>query len=425
MEIVLPLLGALFFVYLLARGLGEVALRLRIPALVGEILAGIVIANVAWGSFHLENWIGLNAATSTGTVNLDALKGLGDIGVVFLAFAIGLEILPSAVRRFARSSGHTALWGTTVSFLVGFSLLLAVEGLAAWPAALFAGASLVVASLIVTARYLRDHDLLGSNEAHIILGASLIEDVVGAALLTVVLAITAETEHGPIDLVYQVGIVVAGALIFVGFFLLLAPRLLRRYVAGARAEPARPRWATRNAAFVLALLLCLGASALAASVQLASIVGALLGGMAISEFRDRFDLRSGFEALNTFFVPFFFAGIGLLVSVNDLLAVWPLASALTVLAVLGKFAGAPSEARQLGWRGALRVGAGLTPRGEVGIVVALTAFTAGLISGDIYTAIVVMSIVTAIVGPVLLHRFTRDLPPPADTGPPEPAVTGA
>ncbi len=422
MEIFLPLLGALFFVYLLGRGLGEVALRVRLPALVGEIIAGIVIANLTWGSFRLESWIGLSPATASGTVNLDALSGLGEIGVVFLAFAVGLEIVPSVVRKFARIAGTAAVWGTTISFLAGFALVLGIEGLAAWPAALFAGTALVVASLTVTTRLLREHGLLATDEAHIIIGASLIEDVVGAALLTVVLALTAETHHGPIDLLYQVAIIVGGALAFVGFFLFLLPKWIRRQVQN---RGSRPRFVTRNAAFVLALLFCLGASALAESVQLASILGAVLAGMAISEFRDQFDLRSQFEALNTLFVPFFFVGIGLLVSVNDLLEVWPLASALTALAVLGKFAGAPAEARHLGRRAALRVGAGLTPRGEVGIVVALTAFATGLISGDLYTAIVVMSIATSVLGPILLHRLGADRPPTTEFEPPGTGATGA
>jgi Kef-type K+ transport system membrane component KefB len=417
---VLPLLGALFFVYLFARGLGELALRLRLPALVGEIIAGIVIANVALGSFHLEAAIGLSATSTTGTVSIDALTTLADIGIVFLAFAVGLEILPSAVRRVARSAAKTAAWGTTLPFVFGFTFLIILDGPGAWPAALFAGVALAVSSLVVTARLLREHQLLGMDEAHVILGAALIEDVVGAVALTIVLALTAESDHGPIDLVYQVGILVAGAVISALFFLVVAPPLLRRYAA----RPSRPHLATQNAAFVLALLLCLGAAALASTFQVASIVGAVLAGMALAEFRDRFDLRARFEALNTFFVPFFFAGIGLLVSTNELLAIWPIAAALTVLAVAGKLASVPAESRNLGRRGALRVGSGLIPRGEVAILVAVTAFGSGLITGDLYSAIVVMAIVTSVIGPILLHRLSGGGAPGTETGTGQPEPAG-
>jgi Kef-type K+ transport system membrane component KefB len=172
---------------------------------------------------------------------------------------------------------------------------------------------------------------------------------------------------------------------------------------------------TRNAAFILVLLLCLGASALAASFQLASIVGAFFAGMAFSEFRDRYDLRSRFETLNTFFVPFFFVSIGLFVSTGDLVATWPLAAALTVLAVGGKFASVAYDAGEIGRRPALRVAAGLVPRGEVGIIVALTAYVAGLITADLYTAIVVMAIVTSALGPYLLSRLFLEKAPAVGT----------
>ena len=419
MVLALPLLGALFFVYLFALAFGAATRRLGLPVLVGEILAGIVIANLAVGSFDLESWIGLGAASSQGVVSRDALTGLADIGVIFLAFAVGLEVLPSAVARFARPAAKTAAWGTTVPFALGFGFVLLLRGPGAWPAALFVGVALTVTSLTITARLLRDHGLLDSNEAHLILGASLIEDVVGAALLALALGVTAETDHGPIDLVYQVALVLGGALLFVVVFFRIAPRLLRRHAASGPATPASP--AARNTALVLAILLCFGASALASSFQLASIIGALLAGMALAEFRDRYDLRERFATLNTLFAPFFFAAIGLLISVGDLLAVWPLAAALTALAVLGKLASVPREASLLGPQTALRVAAGLVPRGEVGVIVALTAFEAGLISADLYTAIVVMAIATSVIGPILLHRWFRESPPPREEGP-APAV---
>jgi Kef-type K+ transport system membrane component KefB len=419
MALALPLLGALFFVYLLALAFGEASRRIGIPALVGEIVAGIVIANLAVGSFDLESWVGLSAASSQGVVGRDALSGLADIGVVFLAFAVGLEVLPSAVRRFTRPAAITAAWGTTIPFVLGFVLVLLLLGSGSWPAALFVAVALTVTSLTVTARFLRDHALLDSQEAHLILGASLIEDVVGAVLLTVVLGVTATTDHGPIDLLYQIFVVLAGAVLFALFFFRIAPALLRKY---ARADPERAATpAGRQVAFVLAILLCLGASALANSFQLASIVGALLAGMALAEVRDRYDLRPRFAALNTFLVPFFFASIGLLVSAGELLAVWPLAVAVTVLAVAGKLVSVPFEAQHLGARTALRIGAGLVPRGEVAIVVALTAFDVGLISGDLYTALVVMAIATSVIGPILLHRAFRGAPTVTS---PEPEPTG-
>jgi Kef-type K+ transport system membrane component KefB len=407
MTSVLPLVGVVFLVFLVARGLGEVTQRLGLPALIGEIVAGIAIANVVVGPYRLEALFGLDPTTAAGLVNGDALHTLAELGVVFLVFAVGLEVRPDVLRRFARTSVLTAVGGIVVPFGLGVGFLLLLEGPSQWPAALFVGVALVVTSLIVTARLLTEHRLLGTTEAAIILGAAVVEDIAGVILLTLVLGATSDIDHGPVDLVYQIGIVIAFAVAFVLFFLYVAPRLVRRLAESHAPGQIRPHWRTRNAAFVLVLLFCLGVSTLASSFELASIVGAFFAGMALAEFRDAYDLRNGFETLNTFFVPFFFVSIGLEVSTGELWATWPLAAALTVLAIGGKFASAVYDAGQIGRTPALRVAAGLVPRGEAAIIVALTAFTAGLISGDLYTAIVVMAIATSVVGPYLLSRLFR------------------
>jgi Kef-type K+ transport system membrane component KefB len=420
MVTVLPLVGMLFFVFLLARGLGELTRRAGLSPLLGEIAAGVVIANLVVGPFALVSWVGLDPSTAAGVVNGDALHALADVGVVFLVFAVGLEVRPEALRRYARVSAATAAGGIAVPFGLGVGFYLLLEGPSQWAAALFVGVALVVTSLIVTGRVLRERGLLDSTEAHVILGAAVIEDVAGVVLLTVVLGATARADRGPVDLVYQVGIVLVFAVALAAFFLYLAPRLVRRFASHADPRPTPARFGARNAAFVLALLLCLGASALAESFQLAGIVGAFFAGMAIAEFRERYDLRGAFESLNTFFVPFFFVSIGLVVSTGDLLATWPLAAALTVLAVGGKFASASYDAGEVGRRPALRIAAGMVPRGEVAIIVALTAYGAGLITADLYTAIVVMAVATSIVGPYLLVRLFRDggpAPAPVVPGP--------
>jgi Kef-type K+ transport system membrane component KefB len=423
MEALLPIVGVLFFVYLLARAFGEIAERLHVPALVGEIAAGIVIANFALGGFHLVAWLSLDPATATGTLNREVLTALVEIGVVFLVFAVGLEIRPSQLRSVLPISARTAFFGIVVPFGLGAVFLLALDGTGGWLAALFVGTALVLTSLTVTASFLRDRDLLGTTEAHVILGAAVIEDIVGVILLTFVLGFGADRFHGATDLVLQVALVSGFAIVFVAFFLYGAPRLVGAYVDPASPRSPVARLRTRNATLAIAIALCLGASALAASFQLASILGALFVGMAFAEFRDRLGLASAFEALNTFFVPFFFVGIGLLVSAGDLEATWALASAITVLAVAGKLGGAVVESRQLGRPAALRVGVGLIPRGEVGVIAALAALDAGMISGDLYTALVLMSVATAVIGPLLLTLLFRRAASPPPT--PEVAPTGS
>ncbi len=412
METVLPIVGVLFFVYVLARAFGEIAERLGLPALVGEIIAGVVIANLAFGSFHLLAWLSLDPSTATGTLNREILTALVEIGIIFLVFAVGLEIRPAQLRAILPISARTAFFGILVPFALGATFLLALQGPGGALAALFVGTTLVVTSLTVTARFLRERDLLRTTEAHVILGAAVIEDVVGVILLTFVLGVAADQGHGGTDLIDQVALVSVFALAFVAFFLVGAPRLVRRYVDPESPRSPVARFRTRSATLAIAIALCLGASALAASFELASILGALFVGMAFAEYRERWGLGSAFESLNTFFVPFFFVGIGLLVSGGDLATTWPLASAFTVLAVAGKLAGAFVESRHLGPTAARRVGVGMIPRGEVGIIAALAGLNAGLISGDVYTALVLMSIATAVIGPLGLARLYRAGPAP-------------
>ena len=424
MDPILPIVGVLFFVYVLARAFGEIAERLGVPALVGEIAAGIVIANLALGSFHLEAWLTLDPASATGSLNREVLTALVEIGIIFLVFAVGLEIRPSELRRVLPISARTAFFGLLVPFALGATFLLALQGPGGALTALFVGTALVVTSLTVTARFLRERDLLATPEARIILGAAVIEDIVGVILLTFVLGVAADRGTGASDLVVQVALVSVFAVAFAAFFLYGAPRLVGRYVDPASPRSPLARFRTPSAVLAVAIALCLGASALAASFQLASILGALFVGMSFAEYRDRLGLASAFEALTTFFVPFFFVGIGLLISTGDLAATWPLASALTLLAIAGKLAGSFVESRHLGRTAALRVGVGLVPRGEVGIIAALAGLDAGLLSTDQYTALVVMSVATAIVGPLALARLFRRAPTAPPAGP-DVAPTGA
>jgi Kef-type K+ transport system membrane component KefB len=367
-------------------------------------VAGIAIANVAIGSFSLVGWLSLSPATSAGSVNQETLAALAEIGVVFLVFAVGLEIRPSELLPALPLSMRTALFGVLVPFALGTVFLLVLQGTSNLLPALFVGTALVVTSLTVTARFLSERGLLNTLEARVILGAAVIEDVIGVVLLTSLVGVAAGRIHGPVDLLVQVGVVIVFAILFLVFLLYGAPRLVRRLADPSR-RPAAVRFETSHGALVLAILFCLGAAAVTESFQLASIVGALFAGMAVAEFRDQFGLRASFATLTTFLAPFFFVGIGLEVSNADLLATWPLAAGLTVLAVVGKLAAVGAESRKVDLRSRLRIGVGMIPRGEVGIIAAFAAYDVGAISVDLYTALVIMSIATSIIGPATLHRL--------------------
>ena len=264
----------LFVTFLLAKTLGEIAERLRQPALIGEILAGILVANLVVGDFVLLDFIQLNPLTPEGAVNLEFLTALSELGVIFLIFAVGLEVKASDLRKVGGIALQVAVLGVVFPFLLGFLLIIVLLGMAGTVEAMFVGAALVATSIGITAQVLRERNLLATREANVILGAAVIDDILGILVLTVTIGAAA----GGVSLV-QVAVVAVMSSVFVVAFVVAGPRLIRHL---ARPEKGLlERLQMKDAAFVLALLFCFGVSALAAFFQLAAIIGAFLAGLAM------------------------------------------------------------------------------------------------------------------------------------------------
>ena len=394
----------LFSTFLLAQALGELLQRLRQPALVGEILAGILIANIVVGAFSLRDFLQLTPTAPGDPLNpnLTFLEALADLGVIFLIFAVGLEIRTTELRRVGRLATQVAVLGVVVPLLFGFAFIEISGGNPT--EAIFVGAAMVATSVGITARVLREMNLLATREARVILGAAVIDDVLGILILTIAIG----AASGGVNL-YQIAIVAALATVFVLVSLTLGPRFVRHMARPEGPAAILKRMRSHNAPFVVALLFCLGMSALASFFQLAAIIGAFLAGMAMAEIREQYALEASFEPINAFFVPFFFLVIGLKVDLEALAAVWPLAVVLTFLAVVSKLLGCGIGARSMGRTSAAIVSIGMVPRGEVGIIVALAGLSAGAVTGSLYSAVVVMSLATSMMAPSLLARLFRRL----------------
>ncbi len=373
------------FIVLLAAKLGdEVFRRLRQPPLVGEILAGVVVG---------PSVLGLVEPT-------EALELFAELGVVFLLFWVGLETKLDELTGVGRTALMVGVLGVALPFAAGTGSGFAVgEELAA---AVFIGAALVATSVGITSAVLIDLNVLATRASRTILGAAVVDDILAMILLAVAVGVAAE---GGVDLT-SIAVVVILAVAFVLVFALGGTRLMRKWPTLL----SRPRFA--ESPFLPAVILCLGVAALAAGVGLAAIIGAFLAGLMVSETTRHHPVEDEIAPLYAFFPPFFFAFIGIEISLGALsdARALTLFAVLTVLGVATKFVGGWLGARSLGPRDAAFVGVGMVPRGEVGIIVAGIGRAAGVIDDELFAAIVGMSVATTLLVPPVLRALAPTAP---------------
>ena len=376
---------AIFVVFVSAKLLAEIFERLGQPGIVGEILAGVLIGPGAL------NWIRPN----------ELLNALADLGAMFLLFRVGLEVKASELMRLGGTATVVAVTGVVVPFLMGWGILVLWQ----YPhrEAIFVGAAMVATSVGITGQVLAAKNLLQALASQIILAAAVIDDVLGLLVLAVVSSVT----RGEVKVIE----LATTAALAVGFTIVVAKWGTRAMDRVVPKVERRLRLGEAQFAFAMSLLFALSLAAIYAGV--AAIVGAFLAGMALAEStgpRVR-DLAHGITEL---LVPFFLAGIGLRVD----LAVFSdprillLAGVILVAAVVSKFVGCGLGALKLGRADALRIGVGMVPRGEVGMVVAQIGLGYGIIEQNVYGVVVFMSMATTIVAPPLLKLAFRDLMKP-------------
>jgi len=368
------------FVVLLAAKLGdELFRRLRQPTIVGEILAGVLVGPAVLGLVQPG----------------EVLEVFAELGVVFLLFWVGLETRLSDLREVGATAVSVGLLGVAIPFAGGISLGAALGESTA--TSLFIGAALVATSVGITSAVLIELGVLERRASRTILGAAIVDDILALLLVAVAAGVAAE---GGVDIV-SIAVTAAVALAFVAFVALGGTRLLQARPALLHA----PRFS--ESPLLPAVIICLGLAAFAAQIGLAAIIGAFLAGMIIAETRDQHPIEEEVAPLYAFFPPFFFAFIGLELSLGALgdgRALLLLAG-VTALAVVTKFAGAYLGARRMGRREATFVGVGMVPRGEVGIIVAGIGNATGTIDAELFAIIVAMSVLTTLIVPPVLRRL--------------------
>ncbi len=384
----------LFIILAAAKVMAELFERLRQPAVAGEILAGVLIGP------SILTWAAPSEITHT----------LAEIGVIFLLFTVGLETKPAAIFKVGKQAAVVAVLGVVAPFLGGWLLM------SAWGAtgieAMFVGTAMVATSVGITARVLSGMGLLDAPTARIILGAAVIDDILGL----LVLAVVASAAAGSVN--YAEILTTAGLAIgFTAFVALVGAPVV------TRLAPKTVRLRSGEGMFILALVLCLGLSVAAAFIGVAAIIGSFLAGMALAEAaEDNSKVHRQINGVTEFLVPFFLVNIGMQLSLDVFRSssVIVLCILVTVVAVLTKLVGCGLGALNLGVRRAAQVGMGMVPRGEVGIIVAQIGLSLAVIGAELYGVVLFMAVVTTVLAPPFLKMlYASEAAARGEIGPPD------
>lgn len=374
--------------------------RFHQSTLVGEIFLGVILGQSLLGSLGLFQFDPLFIQT------------FAALGAIFLLFLIGLE---SDFRElYTRKNFVVALGGVLFPFAFGFltAWFLAPVGLTTVGAngtpflmALFVGATLTATSTAIAAAVLLELGLMKDEIGRTIIGAAVVDDILGLLILSMVVGVA----HGGID---ALGVVlVAGkaiAFIVVGILVgvyLFSPIVVRIQVAGLKLG-------IRHGGFIIALAIAFFYSLIAESIGLSAIIGAFLAGTMFAPAPLKEEFAEGARFLEAIFTPIFFISLGLAVNVW---AVWSTPAiflftvVLLVVAMVTKMAGCAlaAWAQKMTAVESLAVGWGMTPRGEVGLIVALTALTSGIIADGLFSAIVLVIVVVSVVPAPLFRQALR------------------
>jgi Kef-type K+ transport system membrane component KefB len=372
-----------------AKIFGALAQRIGQPAVLGELVAGVIVGVSVFG------WV---------DPKQEVIHLLAELGVIILLFAIGLETDLRKLLNVGGASAVVAIVGVVLPFTLGYLACraLGLNNLVA----LFAGASLTATSVGITARVLSDFGRLQEPESQIVLGAAVIDDIIGLIILTVVTGMASGDE------VTFSGIAWTTAVAF-GFLLLtlvignFAVPLLFRLIG----EIDLPGTVT-----MIALIVALSLAWLAQAVGSALIIGAFAAGVLLARTPRAHEIERGVASLGHFFVPIFFVSVGAAV---DLRLLNPLdkanhrtlliGSVLILVAILTKFAAGYAP---FWFRGRKSViGVGMIPRGEVGLIFATLGLTAGVFDGGLFGAVTLMVMATTFVAPPLLKILLPPLTP--------------
>nr|WP_228035109.1 cation:proton antiporter [Oculatella sp. LEGE 06141] len=412
---------SLVCIYFAAKLGGEICARLNLPPVLGELVGGVVVGVSALNLIvfpestadganslimrFLEATDGLQpeSALSVFKAQSEVISILAEMGVIILLFEIGLESDLKELIRVGPQAAVVAVVGVVAPFAAGTAGLIGLFGVPAVPA-IFAGAALTATSIGITAKVLAEIQRLSSKEGQIIIGAAVLDDVLGIIVLAVVSSLAKTGEVRIFNVVY---LIVSAAVFLIGAILI--GRLLNPYFVALVN-----RMQTRGQLILSSLVFAFVLAYIGAAIQLEAILGAFAAGLILAETDKREELEEQIIPIADMLVPIFFVTVGARTDLSVLNPAVPsnreglgIAAFLIVVAIIGKVITGFTVFGQPGinrWA----IGVGMVPRGEVGLVFAGVGSASGVLSESLDAAIIVMVILTTFLAPPLLRVVFQD-----------------
>ena len=390
-------LGILLFA---AKLMAELFHKIKLPIVLGELLAGIIVGPFALGALPLVDGEPLVVLDET-------IRHIGEIAAVVILFIAGLEITPREFLRGGAAAFTVGSLGVIVPFFVGYYAFTAF-GIEALQSILIATA-LTATSIAISIQVLTELGRMQSKEARLILGAAIVDDILAIAVLSVVVTMvqTGNTQPAIFDIVLLIMQVLGTFAAILVVSVLVIPRVLHT----------ERLWKSKGSLEGIITAAFFAAAGIAAFLGLSPIVGAFAIGMAVASTRIIKQVHEYVDKLQIIFAPLFFAIIGAQVDLRGVnLDVLFLAGIIIVIAVVTKLIGCalPSLLFLKDRPRSMRVGIGMVSRGEVGLIVAGVGVSSGALTNNIYTAVIIMVAATTIITPIWLKiAYKKESPQPA------------
>ena len=372
-----------------AKLMAELFVRLKLPVVLGELLAGMIIGPFALGGFIILNGQSL---LQIGT----EIRFLGEVGAIVILFMAGLQMSPQEFLKGGKAAFTVGTLGVVVPFFAGL-VVFQMFGFDALQSMLIATA-LTATSLAISVQVLSEFGKIKTPEARLIISAAIVDDILAIAILSVVSSLaTGEGGVEQIDVI-QVTITILQVLGFFAAMLIVSAIVIPRLVSSRF-------WKAKGSIEGVATALFFGAAALAGSIGLSPIVGAFAVGMALSHTKVFEKIENYIEKIGLIFAPLFFSIIGAQVNFRVInMDILLLSGVIIVIAVVTKLfgCGLPAMLFLKSKARGMRVGIGMISRGEVGLIVAGVGMSAGILSQDVYSTIVIMVVATTIITPIWL-----------------------